>query len=229
MDLEQVRSFILAARLGSFTYAARERGLTQPGLSRQVQKLERELGVTLFDRQATELRLTPAGERFLCFAEEFVDAHARLLLEIRAVPSSLEGDLRIIASTTPGAFLVPRLVARFRERYPRVRPEIAIADSAAVVAALHERQWDIGFTGGPVRDPSLQATVVAEDEIVLAVPVHYPLAKRKQVSLADLTDVPFLDREEGSGTLQSLRAALAARRLTLPRRNVVMVLSSCQA
>ena len=229
MDLAQVQGFVAVARHHNFTSAARERGLTQPGLSRQVQKLERELGVTLVDRRASTLSLTPAGQRFLLFAEGLIAAHGELLAELRLGPTSLEGDLRIIASTTPGAYLVPRLVARFRDQYPKVRPEVAITDSAAVIAALHEGQWDVGFTGGSVNDSALRSSVVAEDEIVLAVPTKHPLAQKEQVRLAELAGVPFVDREEGSGTLQSLRAAFAVRHLRLPSRSTVMVLSSCQA
>ena len=171
MDFDQIRSFVAAARHRSFTQAAYERDLTQPGLSRQVQRLERDLGVVLFERAPDGLSLTPAGTRFLTYAERLLDEHARMLIDLQAAPTLLEGNLRIAASTTPGAYLVPRCVAGFRERYPRVRPEVAITDSAAVVAAVQESRWDVGFTGGYVRDPSLQTSVVAEDEIVLAVRV----------------------------------------------------------
>jgi len=229
MDLAQVQGFVAVARHHNFTSAARERGLTQPGLSRQVQKLERELGVALVDRRSSALSLTPAGQRFLVFAEGLIAAHAQLLAELRLEPTPPEGDLRIIASTTPGAYLVPRLVARFREQFPRVQTEIAITDSAAVLVALQDGKWEVGFTGGPVRDPALQSTVVAEDEILLAVPAGHPFAERGHVSLAELGNVPFLDREEGSGTFQSLRSMLAKQHLILPSRRIVMVLSSCQA
>lgn len=228
MDFEQIASFLAVARHRSFTVAARERGLTQPGISRQVQRIERELGVTLLERHPNDLRLTAAGGRFLSYAEAWLGQHARMQSEIRADDRQLEGDLRIIASTTP-AYLVPSLVARFRGRHPKVRPEIAITDSAEVVVAVKGGRWDVGFTGNWARDPALHASVVAEDEIVLAVPSTHPLAQRREVDLAALEDLPFIDREEGSGTLETLRAALVQRRLALPRRRVVMVLSSCQA
>ena len=229
MDLDQIQSFLAVAQRHSFTQAARERGLTQPGISRQVQKLERALGVTLVDRRSNALTLTPAGERFLRFAEDLVAAHARLLGDLRATPASLEGHLRIIASTTPGAFVVPGLVARFCEQFPRVQTEIAITDSAAVLGAVQDGRWEVGFTGGSVSDSSLHAADVAADEILLAVPAGHPFAQRGKVSLADLANVAFLDREEGSGTFQSVRSALAKEHLALPSRRVVMVLSSCQA
>lgn len=229
MDFDQLQSFLAVSRCLSFTLAAQERGLTQPGLSRQIQRLERDLGIELFDRKPGALSLTPVGERFYAYAEEAVKQHVQILGELRAVTRELAGDLRIIASTTPGAYLVPSLVAQFQAQHPSVHPEVAITDSAAVIAAVGHDRWDVGFTGAAVTDPHLQSRIVADDEIVLAVPVHLPLAQRQEVFLADLADLPFLDREEGSGTLRSVRAVLARQHRTLPPRRVVMVLSSCQA
>lgn len=229
MDLDQLRSFLAVARLRRFTLAARERGLTQPGISRQIQRIERELGATLLERNGEGLGLTEAGQRFLAFAEAAITQHDSMLAEVRGAAPELTGDLRIIASTTPGAYLVPSLVARFHERHPRVQPSVAIADSAAVVAAIADGRWDVGFTGAPVHDPALRSSVIAEDEIVLAVPSGHALAARERVALAELGNLPFLEREDGSGTRESLRAALARQGLALPPRRIVMVLSSCQA
>lgn len=228
MDFDQLRSFVVVARAGSFTKAAQERGLSQPGISRQIQRLEAELGVQLFQRNQGTTRLTADGERFLAYAESALAAHTAMLATLHR-PAEIEGVLRIIASTTPGAYLVPRLVARFQSRHPRVRPEIAIADSAAVLAAVSAGQWDLGFVGGSVATENLRSLAIAEDEIVLAVPASHPLAGEKAVSLRQLADLPFLEREIGSGTVESLNHALARRRLRLPPRRVIMVLSSSQA
>jgi len=228
MDFDQLRSFVAVARLGNFTGAARERGLTQPGISRQIQRLEREVGALLFERPGGASRLTAPGERFLAYAEAALAAQASALESIRE-PADVEGALRIIASTTPGAYLVPQLVARFQARHPRVRPEIAVVDSAAVLEAVLASQWELGFVGGIVADSRLRVWPIAEDEVVLAVPSRHPLAREGVVSLRDLANLPFLEREEGSGTVQSLTHALGRQHLSLPPRRVVMVLSSCQA
>jgi DNA-binding transcriptional LysR family regulator len=229
VDFEQLASFVAVARHRSFTLASRERALSQPGISRQIQKIERELGISLLERDGVGVRLTTAGERFLAYAQSAVDEHARVVAEVRGTIPQLVGNLRIVASTTPGAYLVPALVARFEERHPKVRAEVAIADSTEVIAAVKGGRWDVGFTGAQSMDRSLRQMVVAEDEIVLAVPRHHAFARRDDVSLAELADLPFIEREEGSGTLQSLRLALSQRNLVLPPRRVVMVLSSCQA
>lgn len=98
-----------------------------------------------------------------------LDSHRQLLGELSRTRIGLDGDLRIIASTTPGSYLVPGLVARFCERHPLVRPSIRIADSGEVIEALRAQRWEIGFTGLRPPDRELQSRAVGEDEIVLAV------------------------------------------------------------
>src|SRR5439155_9015950 len=106
MNFADITSFLRAAEAGSFTVAARERGLAQPGLGRQIQRLERSLGVALFERGRRGLLLTPAGERYRAYAEDVLARHQQLLDELRGAEASLEGQLRIAASTTPAEFLV---------------------------------------------------------------------------------------------------------------------------
>ena len=229
MDLGRLESFLAVARHRSFTQAARELHLTQAGVSRQVQKLERELGVALLERRRGAVVLTAAGARVRAYAEEVLDRHRRLIEDLRPEPATLAGELRIAASTTPGEFLVPDLVAQFTERYPAVQPRIFITDSAGVIEELSERRWDVGFMGMQIPGRGLRYDVIARDEVVLAVPAGHPYAGRGTVRLAELAEQPFLEREGGSGTLLSVRTVLAERGLSLPAYRVVMTLSTTQA
>src|SRR6266542_3392775 len=113
-----MQTFVVLARCGSFTGAAAELNLSQPAVSRQVQKLEAELGHALLSRRRGRIELSDAGERFRAYAEVVV-GHERLLEDLAGWPSRLAGDLRIVASTTPGEFLVPGLVAAFTADNPR--------------------------------------------------------------------------------------------------------------
>lgn len=229
MDLSDLTGFLAVAKRASFTRAAEDLHLTQPAVSRQVQKLERELGVILLERRSGGLTLTPAGERLRRFAEETVAAHAGLLRQIRDTPPEVEGELRIAASTIPGEFLVPGYLARFTSRFPRVLPQVFITDSAQVVAELKEGRWDIGFVGTRLPGKGLRYETVAEDEVMLAVPAAHPFAGRTDVALGELAGQPFIEREGGSGTLRTVRTMLARQGLSLPAYQVVMVLSTTQA
>jgi DNA-binding transcriptional LysR family regulator len=230
VDLAQIRSFATVARWRSFTRAASELGLSQPAVSRHVQKLEHELGFPLLVRRRGRIQLSEAGVRFLAFAEEVMGSHTRLLRELSPEPGRLAGDLRIAASTTPGEFIVPGLVAEFGAAHPMVKPEIRVMDSAEVAAELRARRADIGFSGLEAPGGDLSHHVVAEDEVVVAVPAGHPFASRHTIELSELAGQPFLARESGSGTYQSFEEAVSAHpELALPAYRVVMVLSTTQA
>ena len=230
MDISTLRSFVAVAHSGSFRQAAATRGLTQPGVSRHVQRLESELGVALFDREPTGAVLTPAGEQLLAYAADAVERHDRVIGALtKASRADIKGELRIAASTTPGEALLPELLSEFTELHPRVRPEVFVADSAVVADEVRDAKWDVGFVGARGRGRGLTYDVVAEDELMLAVPERHPFAGRLEIALAELDGVPFIEREGGSGTLRAFRSALTAANLPYPRYRVVMVLNSTHA
>ncbi|MDE3074272.1 MAG: LysR family transcriptional regulator [Chloroflexota bacterium] len=227
VDVAILETFLLVAERGNFTAAAQERGLTQPGITRQIQRLERSLGVSLFQRTGSGVRLTKAGERYLSYAKETLARHRRLLEELSAAADG--GELRIAASTTPGEFLVPRLVAGFRERHPALKAAVFTTDSQGVVDELLEGRWDVGFVGARYQQERLRYDAIAADEVLLAVPSSHEFAAATEVPLQALAKQRFLEREDGSGTILSLRRSLAQKRLSLPDYPVAMTLSNTQA
>lgn len=229
MDFASLAALAAVARAGSMTAAAAELGVSQPGVSRQIQRLEAAVGVPLLSREGQRPRLTPEGERFRAFAEAVLAQREAVLREVRGEAARLEGGLRIAASSTPGEFLVPQWVAGFVARHPRVRPEVAIADTGLVEDAVRAHRSDLGFVGACLRGRGLDYAVVAEDEVVLAVPAGHPFARRGEVALDELAGQPFLAREGGSGTAASVARLLADWGLRLPEHRTVMVLGSTQA
>jgi DNA-binding transcriptional LysR family regulator len=229
MEWTQLRALVAVARHGSFSGAAAELGLTQPGVSRQVQKVERELGVPLFVRRRGGVTLTAAGRLAVAYADEVLARHEQFVRALRAEPAPVAGELQIAASTTPGEFIVPGLVAAFRQQYPAVRPRVTISDTTAVVADLHQGAADVGFVGARVRGRGLRYEAVADDEVVLAVPAGHRFAGRGRITLDELAGERFVEREGGSGTLLSVHRILAARGRRLPPHHVVMELSTTQA
>lgn len=229
MDTDQLRAFVQTARQGSFSAAAEILGLTQPSVSRQLQQLEREVGFALIDREQRPVALTPAGREFLSWAEGVLNELETTIHRLRAGNGELAGPLLVAASTTPGEFLLPGLLARFTARHPGVRPSLVITDSAGVAGELLARRAEVGFLGAPMGERRLRLAPFAEDEIVLAVPVGHPLAERGSIALADLAGQPLVEREGGSGTLDSLKRLLAERGQRLPEHRVAMVLGTAQA
>lgn len=229
MDLSLLEHFLEILRLGSLTEAARVFGVSQSGLTRQIQRLEQETGVPLFTRTRAGLRPTPAGERYAEFARAVLALHHRLLADVRGKVALLAGELRLVASTTPSEFLVPALVADFTARHPDVHPVVYTSDSEGVIDDLLAGRGDLGFVGAHLSKPGLRFEPVAADEVVLAVPAGHPLARQPIVPLAALAGQCLIEREGGSGTSFSVRRALLENGLELPPHRVGMTLSTTQA
>ena len=229
MDLTEIQTFLRTSEAGSFTLAARDLGLTQPGVSRQIQRLERSLGVTLFERVRHGLVLTSAGERYRAYAEEVVARHRQLMDDLQGTETGLDGQLRIAASTTPAEFIVAGLIADFTVLHPRVEAIVFTADSERVVDEVAEGGHNLGFVGARIERKGLRYDPVAEDEVVLAVPARHPFARRREVPVGALATQRFVEREHGSGTIMSVRRALAERGTELPRYATAMTLTTTQA
>ncbi len=228
-QIRGLEAFLAVADTASITSAAAQLGLTQPGLSRQIQKLEHEVGVLLFRRSRSGLRLTPAGESYRAYAMDVLARHQQLLAELSGESTSLVGELDIVASTTPGEFVVPPRVAEFTTAHPGVRATITILDSREAIERLLDRKCDLAFVGAEIDRPGLRFDPIAEDEVVLAVPTSHPLARHHEVPLSALENQRFIEREDGSGTVLSVRRALAQRGASLPNYRIAMTLTTTQA
>jgi DNA-binding transcriptional LysR family regulator len=229
MNTEQLQTFVVLARCCSFTRAGQELGLSQPAVSRHVQRLEAELGVALIDRPRAHVRLTDAGVRLRGYAEEVLEGRRRLVEALAKGPAPLTGDLRIAASSTPGEFLVPGLVAGFTATNPRVMAQVLVTDSLEVAEQIRRQRADVGFTGVELPGHDLHHQEVCGDEVVLAVPEGHPFAGRSAVGLDELAGQPFLCREPGSGTQMSFLEAVERAGLVVPPFRPVMTLGTTRA
>lgn len=229
MDTSSLRAFLLVAHAGNLTRAAQEIGVSQPGLSRQMARLEAELGVTLFERTHDGLHLTAAGLLYQQFAEEVLQRWQQLLERVHSPAAPVVGTLHIGASTTPAEYLVPAAVAAFTARHPEVQATVVTADTAEVVSGLRQGRWELGVVGAQPEEAGVRYTPLVDDEVVLAVPSSHPFAARKSVSLSMLRSQRFIRREDGSGTLLSIERALSDKELELPALQVAITLSTTQA
>ncbi len=229
MDISALRSFVAVCRAGSFRKAARERHVSQPGVSRHVKQLETELGVALFVRNQKRATPTAAGSRLFAHAVDAIAAHDRIIESLARDDAAIEGELRIAASTTPGEYLLPRLLSDFTELYPDVRPHVAVTDSAAAIEQVEAGASTLGFVGMRAPHADMDSTVIAEDELVLAVPGRHPFAGRGLIDVAELRGLPFIEREPGSGAWAGFRRALARAGEGEPGYRPVMVVNSTHA
>jgi len=213
----------------SFRKAAEELYLTQPAVSMQIKALEEEVGVVLFDRSGSHVKLTPAGATMLKFAERSV----RLLLEgcqaLASFGGTQSGALTLGASTTIAQYVLPRILSDFCASHPRVHPTLISGNTEQIVKAVEEERIALGFIEGPSRSRNLTLLPFLEDELILLVPAAHEWAEQVEIVPQDLTRSPMLMRERGSGTRRIIELALERHHIRRGSLNVVMELDSTEA
>ena len=203
MTLRQLEVFLAVAREKSFSRAATRIHSSQPTLSEHVSELEGELGKKLFFRQGRgrEVTMTEAGRVFEQYAAAAVSAVEGARQALADLDGLAHGSLLIGASTTPGLYVMPGLVAAFRAKYPGVDLKLQIANSQAIEGRVRERELDLGIVGGHAISPGQKClTAGMLDELVLIVPPTHGWAKRREIAPQLLADESLLLREEGSAT-----------------------------
>ena len=175
--LPHLETFTEAAERSSFTAAARALGLTQAAVSQRVQALERELGVPLFRRVGGRVELTDAGHRLHEYARRIHDLHREARREVTGRETPVAGELAIAASSVPGDYLLPALLAVFGPRHPQVRVRASVSDSAGVIDQLERGEVSIGLVGRKADAPHLEYRHLADDRMVLVVPRDHALAR----------------------------------------------------
>ncbi|MFC2036392.1 LysR substrate-binding domain-containing protein [Chloroflexota bacterium] len=230
MNLDHLRTLVSIVEHGSLSAAARAKHISQPAVTKQVQRMEAEMGSALLMRgPKRQVEQTPAGERVLAFARQTLASFEALERELAALKTVEQGTLALAASTIPGEYILPRLLAAFRVAYPQVEVQMTISDTADVASRLLADEADVGVIGSATWRLGLHLERLVVDEIILAVPPNHPFAGRVKVAVDELCGQPLILREEGSGTRRSVEAALEAAGLGLPQDSPALVLGSTQA
>ena len=210
MDLDRLRTFQAVAETLHFGHAAEWLGLSRPAVSQQIAHLENEMGTPLFERIGRRIYLTLAGQALCLEIGRIFAAVDRATETVRALASGEAGSLRVGASTTPGIYLVPEVLGRFRSDLPRVKLAFRIANSAEIQRALLANELDLGIAGARFGHDELFEVTLGLDRIT-AIASSSLLGRVRRVRIEDLARWPILARERGSGTQAAVADALAKR------------------
>jgi DNA-binding transcriptional LysR family regulator len=209
MDLKTLRCFVAAAEEEHFGRAAEQVHLSQPALSRQIQRLEDEMEVRLFDRSGKGVSLTHAGRVFVGYAESTLREAERGEAAARRAADGLEGMLDI-SFVSPAVYsnVVPALVSRFRKKAPEVKLTLHELSSVPQSEALEAGQIDIGFLHPPVPGPDIDFQTVFRQRFIAVVPEEHTLAGASAIRPDRLAGEPFVifTRERGSGLFDRIIA-----------------------
>jgi predicted ATPase/DNA-binding transcriptional LysR family regulator len=205
MNLEaRLRAFAAIARRGSLSGAAEELYVSQPAVSKHLAALEREVGKPLVTRGREGATLTPAGA---VLADYVLRAEALLANAHRALAADDEGGtgtLTIAASGIPGTYLLPELLARFRDRHPGVELEFEVTTSDGALELVRAHSVELGVVGGLTLPAELESEPLLEDEIVLVGP---PSLGGRRLRPKELEGLRWISREEGSATRAAVETA----------------------
>ena len=208
LTLRQLRSLMAIHGAGKISSAAKGLGLTAPAVTLQLQHLEADIGLPLFDRTPEGMRPTAAGLAVL-EAARTIDERLRLLgEEIEALSSGRAGHLKVGVVST-AKYFAPRLLAAFLKQYPGVQVDLLVGNRADTIAALKRHDLDTALMGRPPRDVPVRSLVFGDHPFVIIAPSDHPLAGKRQIAKSCLTRERFLIREPGSGTRMSLEVFFA--------------------
>jgi DNA-binding transcriptional LysR family regulator len=186
MELRQLRYFLAVAEELHFGRAAEKLHMSQPPLTVQIRRLEKELGSELFDRSTRRVSLTPMGESFQKRVKAVLDDLEDAVAEINDVGSGRRGRLRVDFVSSASYTVIPEAVRRFRELQPRVDLMLRPLTSGEQVEELFEGGLDLGLIRDPEPAPGLTLEPLLTEALVAVIPERHPLASHHEVVPDDL-------------------------------------------
>ena len=215
--LQQLRIFKAIASEKSFTQAAEILFVSQPSLSKQIKTLENRLGILLLNRTGNKIFLTEAGIVFLQYAERILALCEESCRALNDLKDGERGNLKVGASQTIGAYLMPRVLTLFAQSYPQINLNI-----------------DIAIVGGDIPTglkKNLEIEDFVEDELILIIPKSHPFArkKKKKISKEDLYHLNFITLNSNSTIHKFIDNILIQNNIQTKQFNIIMELNSIEA
>jgi len=204
LTFRQLKVFESAARYLSYTRAAEELHLSQPGVSMQIKQLEESVGLPLFEQIGKKMYLTTAGREIFAYSQSIMhllDEAEVVLEELKGVRS---GKLAISVATTASHFAT-RLLAAFSQRYENVTISLDITNRKSLQQQLTHNEPDLVIMGQPPEGVEVQSEAFMVNPLVMIAPANHPLTTEKNIPLRHFEDEHFVVRESGSGTRDAIQ------------------------
>ena len=215
MTIRHLEMFTAVADTGGMSAAAKKLHVSQPTVSQAIAELEKYYGVKLFERLSQKIYLTDEGERMLSYSRHILDSFEKMEEAMRHAGEN--SSLRIGCSVSVGTCLIHDILDRARERMPKCRISVTVANSSDIEQAILGTEVDLGLVEGILKSRDLILTPVCEDELVLVCGRNHPLAGEKQVTFEMLEGQDYISRESGSTERNQLEKMFEDRGLRLNR------------
>lgn len=198
MDIHQLRVFCSVYKNRSFSKASRELLLSQPTISDHIKSLEEALDSRLFDRLGRSIAPTKESATLYPRAVELIEKLDAIKSDINLGRAEPSGELLLGASSMPGSFLIPRAAASFKLLYPEVSFRLVVRESKAITNMVIEHELPVGIVGAVMERKSLEFTFLSSDDLILV--CADGIVQAGSIRPAELPRLPFVVRQEGSGT-----------------------------
>jgi DNA-binding transcriptional LysR family regulator len=219
MDLHQLYVFTKVVEHKSFSKAAEDIFLSQSTVSSHIQSLERTLNVSLFDRVGRENILTPAGERLYQWALKLLLLKDQAMLDLKEGATELRGMIRIGASSVPGQFMIPKMVKKFRNQYPKATFHVNQSSSKIVAEKVLNGSVDFGLLGEKYENDKLCYIPLLKENLVLITSQQSNIVG--PVDIETLLSYPFIMRNSDSGTNSLIERFLKKKQISKDQMNIV--------
>ena len=225
----RLKVFQSVAKNLSFTRASQEMFVSQPAITKHIHELESRYQTRLFDRQGNKISLTESGKLLQEYSERILNDYKQLEYNMNLLRGDYSGALKLGASTTVEQYVLPPLLADFIHKFPQVNVSLLNGNSRFIESSLQDHRIELGVVEGIIRLPNLKYTTFLEDELVAVVCTRNKLASLpNEITLHDLSKIPLVLREQGSGTLDVIERALLQHNIRLSQLNIQMYLGSTE-
>ncbi|MCK9267658.1 MAG: LysR family transcriptional regulator [Alkaliphilus sp.] len=225
MNLQYLNAFYVTVQLNSISKAAKKLHLTQPGLSMQIQSLEKELESTFLIRSNKGVELTEAGKILFEYANTILSMQNNIERDLQNLKSDKK-ELLIGSCKAVGEYALPCSIYIYKQDFKNVNIYFEINNTADIIKNLLDRTINIGIVHGNITADNIKTDKITTDRLLLVTPL--PLI-RDTISLNEFKKLPLIFREEGSGTRQTIKEALLPFDISIEDLNIIYELNSMEA
>ena len=202
VNISKLETFLTLAKCLSFTEAAEQLFCSQPSVSMQIQSLEKDLNIKLFDRLGKKIYLTEQGEVFKTYAEQIINIVQAAKEHLHNTEDLSYGTLSLGASNFVGVYLLTKILKEFNDNYPNIQVDMKVTSSQQLIQKLEANEVELLVLSDQIMIDtiSFSSTTFYEDELILVVPADHSLAHKQHVQFTDLQNETILVKPETSAT-----------------------------
>ena len=221
--------FIAVAENLSFSRAASELFISQPAVTNHIKELETKYNTNLFERKGNKIYLTHNGKILYNSLKKIEQEYRNVEFEINKLNEEISGRFIIGASSTISQYLIPKVIAAFHRKYPKLEIELINGNSFDMEKLLLENKIDLAMVENDLSQSGIQYRKFLNDELIVVTGAESVYSKRKNIVKSDLLEIPIVLREKGSGTLEVIKNALARHNLDFEQLNTPIHLGSTES